>query len=131
VDAAGAQNIYRSRTTSGIGSILAAAVACSNADWQTCWEGPESVNAPAPTAAQYLPGKPAALLYLLCADSTTAVFRIPAPQVGIFLADQVTVDPANAAVVTLVAALVGSLLSASGSPAVSLQAGVLEGLPPR
>jgi hypothetical protein len=131
VDAAAGQTIYRVRTSSGIGAILPAIVAASNADWLQCWEGPESTNTPVPTAAQYLPTKPAALLYFLCGDGSTAILRIPSPQVGIFLADQVTVDPTNALVITLVAACVGSLQSASGSTAVSLQAGVLEGLPQR
>jgi hypothetical protein len=76
--------------------------------------------------------KPAALLYFLCADGSTAILRIPAPQVGIFLADQVSVDPANVLVVALVAAaLAAPLESASGSAATGFLAGYLEGTPQR
>lgn len=131
VDAAGAQTIHRVRTSGGIGGILPATVAASDADWFQCWEGPETAQVPAPVAAQYLPLKPAALCYFLCADGTTAVLRVPAPRVGIFLADQVTVDGSNALVTALVAACVGQLQSTSGSLATGFLAGYLEGLPKR
>lgn len=126
VDAGVGQTIYRTRTNSGVGSILSATQGCSNADWSTCWESAETLNTPAPVASQYLPVKPDAVLYFSCADTTVASLRIPSPKVGIFLADQTTVDPANTDVVALVAAAVGNLASASGSLATFFVAGRLD-----
>lgn len=128
-DAGGAQTIHRVNSALGAAAIQAAVLTVSNADVVQSWEGPLTTNlAPAPTAAQYLPVKPAALLYFLCADGTTAVLRIPSPQVGIFLADQETVDPANAAVVALVAVVVGNMTNEAGSLVTGFQAGRLESL---
>ena len=126
VDAGVGQTIYRNRTSSGVGALLTALQGCSNADWSVCWESPETLNTPAPVAAQYLGVKPDAVLYFTCGDATVAQLRVPAPQVGIFLADQATIDPANAAVITLVAAAVGNLASSSGSLATAFLAGRLD-----
>lgn len=126
VDAGVGQTIYRNRTASGVGALLAGIQGCSNADWSVCWESPETLNTPAPVAAQYLGVKPDAVLYFACADTTVAALRIPSPQVGIFLADQVTINPANAAVAVLIAAAVGNLASASGSLATAFLAGRLD-----
>jgi hypothetical protein len=131
-DAAGGQTITRINTFAGAAAIQTAVLAMSNADFLQSWEGPLTVNgAPAPTAAQYLPVVPFALLYYLCADGTTAQLRIPSPQVGIFLADQATVDPANALIVALNTVVVGSMTNESGSLVTGYQAGRLESTPRR
>jgi len=132
VDAGGAQGISRINSIAGAGAIQTALLAASDADWLQCWEGTLTTNgSPSPVAAQYLPLRPAALIYYLCADTTTAILRIPSPQVGIFLADQVTVDPANAAIVALNAAVIGAMTNEAGSLVTAYQAGRLEALPKR
>lgn len=128
-DAGGAQGILLIRTLLGGSAIRLAVQGASNADYLQTWEGPVTVNgAPAPVAAQYLPLKPAALLYYNCADGTLAELRIPSPQLGIFLADQETIDAAAAAIVALNAVTIGNLCNPAGSATVSFAGGRLESL---
>jgi hypothetical protein len=131
VDAGGGQTIHLIRTGAGAFGIKAAILAISNADWLQDWEGTLNTNSPAPTAAQYLPVKPAALLYFTCADGSVAQLRIPSPHVAVFLADQETVDSSNAGVASLITACIGHLASTTGSLATAYQAGRLESLPSR
>ena len=96
VDAGGSQSIFRIRTNSGLGAIFPALLSCSRADYMTCWEGPETINpAPTPSTLDYQPVKPTALLYFGCMDGTTAIVRIPAPDIVMFLADRQTIDASN------------------------------------
>lgn len=124
-DASGGTTIYRVRTSTGVGPINTAIQAASDADWSVCWESAESLNTPSPTAAQYLPVKPDAVLYFLCGDGTLAALRIPSPAISGFLADQETIDASATHIATLITACVGNLASASGSLAVSFAGGRL------
>lgn len=122
VDAGGNGTVHLIRTSVGAGTILNVLLGHSNADFQEFWEGTSNLNSsPSPTNAQYPSGNQIAQMQYLCADNTIALLRIPAPKLGIFLGDQVTVDPATVA--DLTAVCVGNLLSASSSPAVSFLGG--------
>lgn len=124
VDSGGNNTITLVRTSTGAGTIEGDMLALSNADWFNQWEGTLFVNgSPGPTFAQYPSVRQAATLNFLCADGTSAELTIPSPQIGIFLADGVTVDPTT--ITTLIADCIGNLLSASLSPAVSFQVGFL------
>lgn len=125
-DANGYQTISRIVANITAGPVQAAILGCSNADFLQYWEGPQFSNiSPSPTAAGYIAGSQVALLVYQCADGTSVQVRIPAPQLAIFLADGRTVDPANAAVLTLNAAVIGVLVSTTGSLATAYQSGSL------
>lgn len=129
LDANGFQTIHLVRTTAGATAITAALAAASNAARIRYWESPETTYiGPTPTAAPYLPGRLVAELAYQCADMSEAALRLPAPQVGIFLADGSTVDPANALVIAINAAAIGALVSSTGSPAVTFVSGRLQPL---
>ena len=116
--------INRIRTAAGASTILTDLLALSNADEINTWEGDLTVNgSPAPVNAEYPGLNTVANLLFLCADGTTAQLKLPAPKISIFLADGVTIDAS--AITTLIADCIGSLQSASGSLAVSFQAGRL------
>jgi len=125
VDANGGKTIHRIRTTAGAGAILADLLVHSNADFFETWESSETANlAPAPVAAAYQQANTAALLQFVCVDFSIARLRIPAPKLSIFFADGATVN--GATINALIAACIGTLVSTSGSPAVSFIGGVLE-----
>lgn len=114
--------INRIRTATGASTILAALLALSNADELNTWEGDLTVNStPVPVNAQYPGLQQVANLVFLCADGTTAQIRLPAPKIGIMLADGVTVDASM--ITTLIADCVGNLQSPTGSLAVSFLSG--------
>jgi hypothetical protein len=123
LDARGYTRITLIRTSTGVGSLLSPLQAISNAGLLECWEGPQSLYTPAPVAAQYESGQQTARLTFVCADGTQAVLQVFAPVLGIFQTDEVTVDSANANVVTLIAAAVGNLMSSSGSLATAYVSG--------
>lgn len=126
VDAHGARTITLVRSTAGAAAISAAVAAASEADWMQWWESNVTVQTPAPVGGAYLPVSLRAALTFLCADNTLAQLYIPAPNQTIFLADGQTVDPANLAVVAIIAAALGSLVSSTGSPATAFVAGILQ-----
>jgi len=114
--------INRIRTATGASTILGALLALSNADELNTWEGDLTVNStPVPVNAQYPGLQQVANLVFLCADGTTAQIRLPAPKIGIMLADGVTVDASM--ITTLIADCVGNLQSPTGSLAVSFLSG--------
>jgi len=124
VDSGGNNTITLLRTSTGAGTIEGDILALSDADWFNQWEGTLFVNgSPAPTFAQYPSVTQQATLQFMCADGTVARVDIPAPQIGIFLSDGVTVDPSM--ITTLITDCIGNLLSSSLSPAVSYLVGFL------
>lgn len=126
LDANGKATITRIRTGTGAGGIMTAVLAAVNADYQMWWESAETANgAPAPAVGQYQGNQPMAQLSFLCADATIATLLLPAPKVSIFMADQETIDPTNALVLAIVAAVTaaGGLVSTTGSPATGLVGG--------
>lgn len=128
VDANGKNSITRIRTGTGATALLAAVLAASNGDYQSWWESAETLNgAPAPVAATYQPLQPMAQLLYLCTDLSVATLNVPAPILGLFLADKETVDPASAAAVAITTAALaaGGLVSATASAATALLGGKL------
>lgn len=120
LDANGKLIIRSYRTAAGAAAIDLAVGACSNATQFEYWEGPAVNPGGSPVVAQYQSNLPVAQLLFICADATIAYLSIPAPQVGIFLADQATINLANPLIVLLIAACLvpgAELLSATGSPA--------------
>ena len=116
--------ITRVRTATGAGTIQTDMLAVSNADYNDYWEGDLVINSsPAPTNAEYRAITARALLNFLCADGTSVQLAIPAPQIGIFLADGVTVDAST--ITTLIADCIGNLESTTGSLATSFLGGFL------
>ena len=124
VDGAGGSTITLLRAVTSAAAIEAALLGVSNADWFNAWEGPLLINlAPSPVIAPYQSVSQRAALLFLCADGTTARVDLIAPQLGIFLADGVTVD--STTIGGVIAACVGTALSATLSPAVSFLGGFL------
>ena len=116
--------INRIRTATGASTILADLINISNADKLNTWEGNLTVNSsPAPVNAPYPGLQQIANLVFACADGTTAQIRLPAPQLGIMLADGVTVDASM--IPTLIADCIGNLQSPTGSLATGFLSGRL------
>lgn len=127
VDAHGNQTVARINTTGGSGSILSAVLACANSDASQFWESVLATFTPAPAAADYININQVALLNFVTASGSIATLRIPAAKLSIFLADGVTVDGTNTAVVNLVAACIGSLTDEAGSLVTAFVGGRLAG----
>lgn len=127
VDAGGNSVITRVNSQGGAAGIMADALAVSNADWQQDWEGGLSVNGtPSPTAAEYSPANVVAqFVFTTTSPGVLVTLRVPSPQIGIFLADGRTVDLTNAAVLTLIAACVGTLCNDAGDTATACIAGFI------
>ena len=125
-DANGGRTIILLRSTAGAGGIQGGILNCSTGDYLQYWESAVTNNgAPAPPGGGYQQVTLQAILYFACADGTVAQVVIPAPALGIFLADGDTVDPANAFVAGLITACVGNLESASASQATAYLGGRL------
>ena len=126
-DYGGSNTITKIETNGGASSIVEAIQDISNADWVNRWEGPTGFNTASTTFAQYPAASQQALMQFMCADGTVARLAIPAPQIGIFLADGVTVD--STMIADLIAACVGTLAAPSGSLATSFLVGILQRRP--
>lgn len=103
-------------------SIMSNMQAVSNADVLHWFEGPENPLTPSPVSASFPDVADLVRLNFIDAGGSIATLAIPAPQAGIFLADQVTVDPA--AIAALITACVGTLISPAGNTVVSFIGGV-------
>lgn len=128
VDAGGGATITRINTQGGAAGLLPSILAVVNSDQQQSWEGPLAVNvAPAPVAAQYQPVSAVAILvFTTTAPGVLVELKLVAPQLGIFLSDQRTVDLTNAGIVAVATACVGVLCDVNGNTAVALVAGFLQ-----
>lgn len=114
------------RTSTGGAAIQAAILNHSNADFLNEWEGTLNINSsPAPVNAEYPNTNQQARLVFTCADATQAELIIPAPKIGIFLSDGVTVDATT--ITDIISACTGNLLSGSLSPATTYRSGLLSG----
>jgi len=127
VDAGGNVTITRINTQGGAGSIQTNILGIINADRFQYWEGTLSVNGfPTPSAAQYQPvSARATLVFTTTAPGVLVELTLIAPDIGIFLADQRTIDLTNTGVVSLITACVGVLCDTAGNTAVSCIAGFL------
>ena len=113
-------------SAAGAGAIWTAVKAASQAAVQTTWESLLGAGVGSAAAGTYQSNKVSAQLTFQTASGSLLRLTIPAPSVGIFLADRQTVDPANALVIAIVAAAIGSLSDEAGNVAVSYVAGVLQ-----
>lgn len=79
---------------------------------------------PRPASTQYVSAQDKA--ELVFQDSKAAFHRlqVPAPLLALFAADQITVNPANAALVTFVAAMLTGASSSAGTPYTSFVGGI-------
>lgn len=128
VDGAGGSTITLIRAVTSASAIETQLLAISNSDWFNEWEGALNINlAPSPTVAEYQSVAQRAVLTFLCADGTTARVDVVAPKLAIFLADGITVD--SSTIPALIAACVGTLLSATLSPATAFLSGILTSRP--
>ena len=124
LDANGFQSIKLVRTAASPSALLPLIYGQSNAAPVRYWGSAENTYpSPTPVAATYIGGNWVAELTFRCADLSEAVIRIPAPQVGMFYADQYTVDPST--IGSLIAGAIGTLVSDTGSPASSFTGGHL------
>lgn len=122
IDADGRIALLRYTGVGALNALIAQIDVWTNADYYDYVENTLIQNvAPAPNTAVYRSVLDQAELLFTCADGTTASFRIPAPLSGMFLADNLTVDPS--AIPLLRAAAIGLLCSATGSPATAYQSG--------
>lgn len=113
-------------SAAGAGAIWAAAQAASQAQVQMTWESALGAPVGAATAGNYQSNKMSAQLVFQTAAGSNLRLTIPAPSLGIFLADGQTVDPANALVLAIVASCIGSLSDAAGNVAVTFVGGTLQ-----
>lgn len=127
LDARGYTRVALVRTASGgIGAILPALQAVSNADWQQCWEGPVSTQTPAPVAALYESNSQLARLVFAAADNSQCDVLIYAPKSSIFLTDGVTVDDTNTDVASLITELLANGVSPTGSALTTYLGGFMQ-----
>lgn len=111
-------------STASAAAVLTALQAKSEAEVLNYVESALSTPIGVAAAAQYQSVKSAATLLFQTGAGTIVRVTIPAPAVGIFLADQQTVDPAQVA--AIIAAAVGTLTDISGNVVTSYLGGTLE-----
>ena len=118
------QTIITSNT--GAGGIWVAVQAASQAQVSTSWESTMGIAVGTAAVGNYQSNKMSAQLTFQTASGSLLRVTVPAPSIGIFLADHQTVDPGNALVTAIVAACIGNLSDAAGNPATSYVGGVLQ-----
>lgn len=112
-DAGGRTSAHLLTTSGGAAAVEAALAAKSNAGVLLSWEGALTVGAPAPVNAPYPDVQDVALLVYSTAGGTLVKVALPAPQASIFMADGVTVDPAQIGAIT--AAIIANVVTAGGA----------------
>ena len=127
LDANGYQTITLIGGNASLNTIMTALAAASNAAWQYYWESSATYQtSPTPIAAQYIQGNQYAEMIFNCADGTSASLKLPAPQIGCFLADGRTLDSTNVLIAAIITAAIGTLQSTTGSLATSFLVGKLQ-----
>jgi len=118
------QTILTSLT--GAGAIWAAVQAASQAQAQTSWESVLGAPVGSSAAGTYQSVKSSAQLLYQTGSGAQLKLTIPAPSIGIFLADRQTIDPANALIIAINAAAIGLLSDAAGNAATTFIGGTLQ-----
>lgn len=114
IDANGFTRLTLCNSLVGSSGVQGALLAQSNADVLNYLDTTLTVNgAPAPSASQFQRVSDAAGLTFQDASGNLVVLQLPAPVSSIFMADTVTVNPA--AIAAIIAAVVGTVVTASGS----------------
>lgn len=110
-----------------MGNFLAAADGCSNAIPVQTWEGPLNNIPPfAPTVGIYQSCLDAARLVFVDAKGNRTQVIVPAPILGMFMADGKTVNPAYPLLASVIVAAVSELIvPTSGLPVVAFLGGSL------
>ena len=124
-DAQGEETVHMVVTNAGLGGLVAALNGVSNAFIREESSGTRTSHAGSGVVATYPTVRSTANLQYR--DSTTGSMDriyVPAPVSGIFLGDGVTVNPA--AIATLNAAVIGSVLAGSLNPVDQFIGGQLE-----
>ena len=123
-DAAGRtrQTIVTADTNTSASLIDGALEGISNASIVQSWGSAPTVIAPSSTAATFLAVDEWVPLTYQASDGSQAVLTLVAPQLSIFLADQVTVDPTAIAVLNTF--VIGHLLTGTGLAVATYQGGV-------
>lgn len=119
------QTIITGADLLGLGTIWVKAQACSRAQVETTWAQDLGAAVGAATTGNYQSNKMAARLLFETASGSILSLTIPAPDIAIFKADGVTIDPTNADIVALIAACIGELSDTSGAVATSFLGGAL------
>lgn len=123
VDAQGEQVLQLIVTVSGVSAIRTQLAALSNAGVKETSEGTIATFTPTTAVATYPTVRQTAQLIYRDAAGSLGRLLLPAPVSSIFLSDGVTVDPA--AISSLNAAVIGSLLAGSSLPVAAFVGGQL------
>jgi hypothetical protein len=107
-------------------TILNAAQAVSNAQVLYNWDGTIDPAIGTTTAAQYQAVQQWVELMFQTGAGTILRLTVPAPMISAMKADKITVDPANAGIISLVAAAIGNLSDGSGNTAAVYLGGTLQ-----
>lgn len=102
-------------------AIMAALQNHSGADVLNWFEGPSNLLTPAPSGVEFADVKDLARLTFTDAGGSLVALALPAPNLGIFQADSVTVDPTTIA--DIISACVGHLCSSAGGLVTAYVAG--------
>lgn len=125
IDANGRTRQTIIKTLTGVGSgISTSLAAASTGAIQSAWEGTFTVTGAVPAGGLYQAMADAASLQFQTAAGNILRVTLPAPLLGIFKPDKVTVDPTNALVLSIIGACVGDLSDGAGHAAVSYLGGV-------
>ena len=111
------------KTLSGSAGIQSAAIALTLPQLLTTWESFLSGSTASASAGTYQSVADAASLRFQTAMGSILRLTVPGPNLSVFLADQVTIDPTNALIGALVSACIGSLSDGAGNPAVTFLGG--------
>lgn len=106
------------KTLTGATPVVNAMGPTQLATLQSFWEGDLTITGNVPAAGNYQALADAYELLFQTASGSILRLTVPGPNINVFLADKVTVDPANANIVALVAACIGLLSDGQGHPAV-------------
>lgn len=122
-DVAGSQSFVTTNTGGGSAGIDAIAAGLSGAARVRSWQGVTTPFGGSASGVPYAQANQFAVLSFATAVGIV-VYRVPAPNRSLFLADGTTVDPVVAA--PLIAACIGALVDVAGNPALSYVGGVLQ-----
>lgn len=122
IDSAGNTRRHDYTTSGGAAAVIAALIAKSNANIAEKWEGPLVITAgPATTAAPLQSVGDVAELLFSTASGAAVKVMLPAPSVGIFMADQETVDPTQ--ITAIIAAVLANTVDPAGNVVTAFVAG--------
>jgi hypothetical protein len=110
--------------TPGLATYEAAVQACSNAVLQFATNGIPSVSTATPGSGQYNLTTDTAVLIFQTGAGTGVRVVIPGPMNSIFGANSSVVDPTNASVAALIAAVIGTLGDAGGNVVTAYVSGI-------